>query len=69
MLPSFFIIALVFIFGLKSNSIYLPILIWKQDGKIVGANTLIDSGVIGCFTSRDIVQRLGLLIQKLNQMV
>ena len=69
MLPSFFIIALVFIFGLKSNSIYLPILIWKQDGKIVGANTLIDSRATGCFISRNTVQRLGLPIQKLNEMM
>ena len=32
-------------------------------------NKLIDSRAIGCFISKEIVQRLGLLIQKLNQMV
>ena len=30
---------------------------------------MINSGAMECFISRDIVQRLGLLIQKLNQMV
>ena len=66
---SSFMIAPVFISGLRTNSICLPILIWKQDGKIVGANTLIDSGATECFISKDTVQRLGLPMQKLNQMV
>ena len=71
MLPSSFTIttAPVFISRLRANSIRLPISIWKQDGKIIGANALIDSGATGCFISRDTVQRLGLLIQKLNQKV
>ena len=62
-------IAPVFISGLRTNSICLPILIWKQDGKIVGANTLIDNEAMGCFISKHMVQRLGLPIQKLNQIV
>ena len=67
--PSSFMIAHVFISGSKTNSFCLPILIWKQDGKIVGANALIDSGAMRCFISKDTVQRLGLLVQKLDQTV
>ena len=66
---SSFTIAPVFISQLRTNSIHLPISIWMQDDKIVGANTLTDSGATGCFISKDTVQRLGLPIQKLNQMV
>ena len=62
-------IAPVFISRSRTNSIWLPILIWKQDGTIVGANTLIDIGATGCFISKDMVQKRGLLIQKLDQMV
>ena len=69
-MPSYsFTIAPVFISGSRTNFICLPILIWKQDGKIVGVNALIDSGATGCFISKDMIQRLGLLIQKLDQMV
>ena len=69
-MPSFsFMIALVFISRSRTNSIHLPILIWKQDGKTIGANALIDSRATECFISKDMVQRLGLLIQKLNQMI
>ena len=69
-MPSFsFTIAPVFISGSRTNSICLPILIWKQDAEIVGANALIDSGAMECFISKDTVQRLGLPIQKLDQMV
>ena len=66
---SSFMIAPVFISGSRTNSICLSISIWKQDGKIVGANALIDSGAMGYFISKDTVQRLGLLIQQLNQTV
>ena len=66
---SSFMIAPVFISESRTNSICLPILIWKQDGKIIGANVLIDSGVTGCFISKEMMQRLGLPIQKLDQMV
>ena len=66
---SSFTIAPVFISELRTNSICLPILIQKQDGKIVGANTLIDGGATGCFILKDTVQRLGLPTKKLNQMV
>ena len=66
---SSFMIAPVFISRSKTNSICLSILIWKQHGKIIGANALIDSGATGCFISKDMVQRLGLPIQKLNQTV
>ena len=62
MLSSSFMIAPVFISGPRTNSIRLPILIWKQDGKIVEANALIDSRAMGCFISKDTVQRLGLPI-------
>ena len=59
-MPSFFFtIALVFISRSRTNFICLPISIWKQDGKIVGANALIDSGATGCFISKDMIQRLG----------
>ena len=69
-MPSFsFMIAPVFISGSRTNSICLPISIWKQDGKIVGANILIDSGATGCFISKDMIQRLELPIQKLDQTV
>ena len=67
--PSSFMIAPVFISGLRTNSIHLSISIWKQDGKIVGANALIDSRATECFILKETVQRLGLLIQKLDQMV
>ena len=60
--PSSFTIAPVFISELRSNSICLPISIWKQDGKIVGANTLIDSGAMGCFILKETVQKLRLPI-------
>ena len=66
---SSFTIAPVFISRLRTNYIHLPISIWKQDGKIIGANALIDSGAMECFISKDMVQRLGLLIQKLDQTV
>ena len=69
MLPSSFTIAPVFISRLRTNSIHLPILIWKQDGKIIGANTLIDSRVMGCFISKETAQRLGVPTLKLDQMV
>ena len=69
MLSFFFIIAPVFISESRTNSICLPISIWKQDGKIIGANTLIGSGAMGCFILKDTVQRLGLPIQKLDQTV
>ena len=69
MTSSSFMIAPVFISGSRTKSICLPILTWKQDGKIVGANALIDSGATGCFISKDTVQRLGLPIQKHDQMV
>ena len=62
-MPSFsFMIAPIFISGSRTNPIYLPISIWKQDGKIVGANALIDRGETGCFISKETVQRLGLPI-------
>ena len=66
---SSFMIAPVFISGSRTTFIHLPISIWKQDGKIVGASALIGSGATGCFISKDTVQRLGLPIQKLNQTV
>ena len=66
---SSFMIAPVFTSGSGTNSIRLPILIQKQDGKIIGTNALIDSGAMGCFISKDTVQRLGLPIQKLDQTV
>ena len=66
---SSFTVAPVFISELRTNSIRLPILIWKQDGKIIGANALIDSEAMGCFISKDTVQRLGLPIQRLDQLV
>ena len=65
--PSSFTIAPVFISRLRTNSIYFPISIWKQDGKIVGANALIDNEATGCFILKETVQKLGLPIQKLDQ--
>ena len=67
--PSSFMIAPVFISRSRTNSIHLPISIWKQDGKIVGANALIDSRGMGCFILKEAIQRLGLPIQKLDQIV
>ena len=62
-------IAPVFIFRSRANSVCLPISIWKQNGKIVRANALINSRATGCFISKETVQKVGLPIQKLNQTV
>ena len=69
MSSSSFTITPIFISGSRTNSIHLSISIWKQDGKIVGANALIDNGAMEYFISKDMVQKLELPIQKLNQTV
>ncbi|KAG8214465.1 hypothetical protein J3R82DRAFT_9513, partial [Butyriboletus roseoflavus] len=51
------------------NSIRIPLSIWKQNGKIVGTNALIDSGATGCFISRHVVEKMGLPTWKLDNPV
>ncbi|KAG8213603.1 hypothetical protein J3R82DRAFT_10278, partial [Butyriboletus roseoflavus] len=51
------------------NSIRIPLSIWKQDGKIVGTQALIDSGATGCFISRHTVEKMGLPTWKLDNPV
>ncbi|KAG8220576.1 hypothetical protein J3R82DRAFT_2795, partial [Butyriboletus roseoflavus] len=51
------------------NSIRIPLSIWKQDGKIVGTQALIDSGATGCFISRRAVEKMGLPTWKLDNPV
>ncbi|KAG8214420.1 hypothetical protein J3R82DRAFT_9440, partial [Butyriboletus roseoflavus] len=51
------------------NSIHIPLSIWKQDGKIVGTQALIDSGATGCFISRRAVEKMGLPTWKLDNPV
>src|SRR5258707_7325369 len=53
-------IAPVFMSGSKSNSIRIPLSIWRQDGKIIGTHALLDSGATGCFISREAVARMKL---------